>query len=117
MPEFDQKRFEEVVLYIAERTKDDPDFGNTKMAKVLFYSDFEAFRELGESITGAEYQAWDHGPYPPKLQSARNMLKNSGRATVVEAQAEFDTERVLPTGQRPSNLPEYGVDDAQRAKT
>jgi uncharacterized phage-associated protein len=111
----EQKRFEEVVLYIAERTKDDANFGQTKLAKVLFYSDFDAYRELGRAITGAEYHAWEHGPYPPKLRSAKNLLRSSGRATIDDAVDEFDTERVVATGREPSNLTALGVNEAERA--
>lgn len=75
---FDRRKFEELVLYIAERTADDPEFGRIKLAKTLFYADFEAYRLHGESITGAPYQAWEYGPYPPALESAINRLKNEG---------------------------------------
>jgi hypothetical protein len=99
---FDRRKFEELVLYIAERTADDPAFGRTKLAKALFYADFEAFRLYGESITGAPYQAWQYGPYPPALESAINRLKNERRIDVLPAPEEFDPDRIVP---RPGGLP------------
>jgi hypothetical protein len=96
MPSHNAKRFEELVLYIAERTQSDPDFGRTKLAKVLFYSDFDAHRTLGEAITGAQYQNWEHGPYPPRLESAQRLLSNAGRATIEDGGSDFDPKRIRP---------------------
>lgn len=58
----DDRVFKDLILYISARLEDDPAFGETKLNKALFFSDFEAFRLLGEPITGAEYQRNHHGP-------------------------------------------------------
>jgi antitoxin SocA-like protein len=62
-------RFKDAVLYIAEQLVDDPTFGSTKLNKILYFSDTDAYRELGEPITGALYQRNLYGPtaveYPP----------------------------------------------------
>jgi len=108
LPKFNAKRFDELVLYVAERTEDDENFGTTKLAKVLFYSDLEAYRELGAPITGAEYQKWEHGPYPPKLKSAKAMLKSAGRATPTKGSA-FKADRLIPTRTRPADLEAVGI--------
>jgi len=50
---FDQRRLEELILYIATRTADDESFGRTKLAKVFFYADFVAFGDEGAPLTGA----------------------------------------------------------------
>lgn len=65
MPEkfrIDDRTFKDLILYVSARLQDDPAFGETKLNKALFFSDFEAFRLLGEPITGAEYQRNHHGP-------------------------------------------------------
>lgn len=71
--QFNEDKFKELVLYIAEHTADQFDFGATKMAKVLWKSDFAANALLGEPITGATYQKIDYGPgakeYKPILDS------------------------------------------------
>lgn len=59
---FNEEKFTEMVLYIAETTMDDPDFGAIKMAKALWKADFVSFAKLGSSISGAEYQKLDNGP-------------------------------------------------------
>ena len=60
--ELHRRRFKELVLYASERAADHPRFGSTKLNKILFFSDFEAYLRLGRSITGAEYQKLKRGP-------------------------------------------------------
>lgn len=60
--EYQRDKFIELLLYIAERSETDPRFGETKLNKLLFYSDFVAYRELGRPITGARYQKLQWGP-------------------------------------------------------
>ena len=75
---FDMARFREAVAYIAWRMRDDPNFGRLKMAKTLFYVDFDAFAESGEAVTGAEYRHWPFGPFPPALYHVERELVASG---------------------------------------
>jgi len=114
LPKFSAKRFDELVLYIAERTKDDESFGSTKLAKVLFFSDFEAFRELGSPITGAEYQKWDYGPYPPQLRAAKRGLEHARRARLIRG-GSYKTDRLIPTRTRPADLEAVGITREQTA--
>jgi hypothetical protein len=55
MAAFDRERFEGLILYIAHRRRDDVRFGRTKLAKVLFFSDFSVYQDQGEPLTGATY--------------------------------------------------------------
>lgn len=48
-------KLEELMLYIAQQSKDDPDFDDDKMKAILFLSDFRAYAELGQSITDSTY--------------------------------------------------------------
>jgi len=60
--EFNALKFKELVLYLAERSGADPGFASTKLNKLLFFCDFEAYRLLGHPITGATYQKLKWGP-------------------------------------------------------
>lgn len=55
-------KLRELILYIAMRYQDDDRFGVTRLTKVLFWADFEHFRETGESITGSNYIKMPRGP-------------------------------------------------------
>ncbi len=78
--EYDEDRFAELVLYIAWKASDDPDFGRVKRAKTLFYCDLAAYAEEGQSLTGATYEHWPHGPFPPVLYSVEKRLVAKGLA-------------------------------------
>ncbi len=75
---YNRKKFRELILYIADRCEDHNFFGATKLNKILFYSDFEALRQLGSPITGAEYQALGEGPCPVKLLPVQQELETRG---------------------------------------
>jgi len=81
--------FKDVVLYISEQLADDPTFGSTKLNKILYFADMDAYRLLGEPITGAVYQRNHHGPtaveYLPMLdEMQREELVTVSSAKVVD---------------------------------
>ena len=78
VPTFDGEKFRRLLLYIAYKTMDDTTFGAVKLNKVLYYSDFEAYRRLGNPITGATYQKLAEGPAPRELLQERNTLVREG---------------------------------------
>jgi hypothetical protein len=69
-----KRKLKELILYVAFRSSDDPRFGAVKLNKILFFADFEAYRRLGESITGATYQHLDEGPAPRAFVPMRDEL-------------------------------------------
>jgi hypothetical protein len=77
---FDPKKFAELILYVAEKSKHDKRFGAVKLNKILFYADFAAYRTLGQAITGAEYQHIPEGPAPKALLPIRNEMIREGIA-------------------------------------
>ncbi len=80
MREFDAAKFRELFLYIAESCAEDPRFGAVKLNKILYYADFEAYRRLGEPITGDTYRKLSEGPAPGWLLQQRSILLDSGAA-------------------------------------
>lgn len=53
-----------LIVYFVAKTKY---CGKTKLFKLLFFADFKAFKELGQSMTGLSYYTWDNGPAPVTL--------------------------------------------------
>ena len=92
MQKFDRNKFEELILLIALECEDHSFFGATKLNKILFFCDFTAFAELGNSITGAEYVALEHGPVPRLLVQVRNEMLKSG---VIAVQPRGNQERIV----------------------
>ena len=79
---FDETKFRELLLYVADRCEHDPNCGATKLNKILFLADFEAYAELGMPITGAEYSAIQFGPAPKTLPAIRDDMERKGELAV-----------------------------------
>ena len=81
-PDFDERKFREAVVYIAEQSERDEHFGATKLNKILYYADFAAYRTLGCPITGATYRRLAQGPAPVQMVDQRRTLIDAGDVTV-----------------------------------
>jgi hypothetical protein len=105
MTEFDRKRFEALVLYVAHRRRDDERFGRTKMAKVLFFSDFSVYQDQGEPLTGATYVRMPFGPFPEALDEAEKALEERGLVVLAHhGENEYEEKRIIPTKGPPPDL-------------
>ena len=82
--EFNENKFRELLLYIADKSKDDPKFGATKLNKLMYYSDFGFYMEHGRPITGATYYHFPAGPVPGELKAMKPQLKGDEDARWVQ---------------------------------
>ena len=105
---FDSAKFRELVLYIAENSEDDPKFGVVKLNKILYYSDFESYRRLGQPITGATYRKYSEGPAPSEMLEQRRVMVDSARITV-ETRPHFSgaQQRIVPLSESDTGLFSY----------
>jgi hypothetical protein len=76
----DQK-FRELILYVAQESESDGKCGATKLNKILFYADFEAYRKLGRSISGQKYQKLERGPAPKGGVPVISRMEKEGLCT------------------------------------
>jgi hypothetical protein len=72
-----ETKFRELMLFIARRSEGDPLFGAIKLNKLMFYSDFLAYLQLGKPITGQEYFALENGPAPRYMVRMRDQMVRS----------------------------------------
>jgi hypothetical protein len=100
-PAFDPKRFEDLVLYIAHQTAKDEEFGRTKLAKVLFFSDFAVYRDQGQSLSGATYKRMPFGPFPRELENAEASLQLQGRVQLDYVTGEYEEKKIRPLAPKP----------------
>ena len=98
--EMDEAKFRELILYIADKCSDDPDFGATKLNKILFYSDFMMYGKSGKPITGATYFKLPKGPAPKKLVPIRKQMETE-QLLAVQIKERFGKEqhRAIPLRQ------------------
>ncbi len=94
---YNERKFTELTLLVAERLRSDLSGGATKLNKVLFFAEFIHVRRTGRPISGAEFQKLEHGPAPRRLKPIRELLVSSGDAEIVrELYLGYTMARLLP---------------------
>src|SRR5271154_6258781 len=79
-----------ILSLIAFFTKNTKNCGKTKLAKLLFFVDWEHLKKTGKTITGLTYNAFQFGPFPKDLY---NDLKDKN--TYIGSQVSFvDDEKI-----------------------
>lgn len=92
-----RERLRELILYIAERSKDDDDFGATKLNKLLFYADFISFAKYGRPLTNTQYRKRPYGPVPTSIESLRDEMEAANDVAVIhKGLAPYVQQRVFP---------------------
>ena len=109
------KKLKELVLYLASESADDESFGSTKLNKLLFLIDFQAYALWGSSISGAKYVRRKFGPVPFELPIVRSELESEGKLKV-ESRQRFGKpqKRVLALGN--PDLSVFSKDEIELAK-
>ena len=81
---YDEAKFTELLVYVADRLRGDRAGGATKLNKVLFFAEFTHLRRHHAVISGCEFQKLAHGPAPRQLLPVRRRLLAAGEAELVE---------------------------------
>ncbi len=91
----EREKLFEAIKYFAAHTKY---CGLVKVFKLLFFLDFDHFRQTGRSVTGLQYEAWQMGPVPAELYSELNGKPNSDLSAhiQVEGSTQIETEFDAP---------------------
>ena len=99
------RRLQELILYVAERSEGDRRFGKTKLNKILFYVDFVAHRDLGQSITGQEYRKLPFGPVASGVEPALTRLEEAGDLVIrPERHSGYPQQRPLAVRRADPNV-------------
>jgi Protein of unknown function (DUF4065) len=109
--EFNRGKFKELVVYLcasAERVEDEG-FGMVKLNKLLYRSDFEAYRLLGHSITGETYEKQEFGPVARDLPIVLDDLAAAGRLRWQSIPRGPHTRKVPTVTEEPSSTADTTV--------
>ncbi len=111
-----EAKLKELMLYVADQSFDDPDFGATKLNKILAACDFETYVVLGTAVTGVPYQKLTHGPAPRRLLPLQQELIGAGDAMLLPRQVATYTQRRLVALRDPDlkvfDAPEMSIIDS-----
>jgi uncharacterized phage-associated protein len=87
------RKLVELITYIATQFEGKPRFGLTKLAKILYFSDFRSYYQLGAPITGTAYRRFPYGPLPTEMYMA---IRTSPHLAIAnEASGDMAQQRVL----------------------
>lgn len=109
---YNEEKFVEMVLHVADRLQGDRAGGATKLNKILFFAEFTHLRRHHQVISGCEFQKLTHGPAPRQLLPVRDWLIASGEARLVKE--DFlgrPQHRLVPT--RKANLDVFTKDELE----
>jgi Protein of unknown function (DUF4065) len=98
-----EKRLTELILYVNKKLSNDDYFGEVKLNKVLFFSDFTAFGRLGRTITGVDYQHLDEGPAARPMYPIQKRMKAAG-ILVIEPRSLYGYTQDRPISLRDPDL-------------
>lgn len=105
-----EKRLTELILYISKKMSNDEFFGQIKLNKVLFFSDFTAFGRLGHTITGAEYQHLDEGPAARAMLPIQTRMQ-AANILVIEPRSIYAYSQNRPVSLRDPDLSDFSGED------
>ncbi len=72
---FSPEKMKNAILFFVQNARN---LGKTKLAKLLFFADFQHYAEHGRSITGEGYMKRDYGPLASQLQPVLQQMKEEG---------------------------------------
>ena len=110
-PPYDEEKLAELIVHVADRTRDDPGAGATTLNKLLYFADFAAMRELGRPITSAEYQKLPRGPAPRRLRPIRAQLIDAGAVELRFVRDALGYERHRLVALRSARLELFTADE------
>ena len=102
-PTFDLQldKLTEAVVYLVSGSQNDPNFGETKLVKLLYYADCAAYLQTGEPITGATYLRYPHGPYPQAWAARKNAMTLAGDVDIFSEELGADAHKHRWIANRP----------------
>lgn len=71
-----REKLVQVVVFFASNVRK---LGKTKLYKLIYFLDFQHYRDTGRSVTGLDYSAWPMGPVPVVLHEELNAPKGDWR--------------------------------------
>ncbi|MDE2172759.1 MAG: SocA family protein [Patescibacteria group bacterium] len=98
----DQKKYENVVLYLCDRLGGEVR-GKKKLAKLLYFADFDFYEKNEKSITGDTYKALPMGPFPISLENVSSAMTEKREIQIdrVPVQEGYNATEVYKTLKKP----------------
>ncbi len=81
MSKISEKKYQEIILYLAEKLGGEIK-GKKKLAKLLYFVDFDFFEKFQKSLTGDVYKALPMGPFPVTMEKVLADMANKKKIVI-----------------------------------
>ncbi|MFH1973865.1 MAG: Panacea domain-containing protein [Patescibacteria group bacterium] len=85
-----KEKYQEAILYLCRKLGGEIR-GKKKLAKLLYFADFDFYEKFGQPITGDVYTAKQMGPFPTALEETTRAMQTNGCLTI-ESIEEFGAD-------------------------
>lgn len=108
MPKINEKKYQEVILYLASKLGGEIK-GKKKLAKLLYFVDFdffESFQGKQKSITGDAYRALPMGPFPVSLEKILTNMANK-KKIIIKSEKErinYNPTEIYRANEKPEEI-------------
>jgi len=89
MPKISEKKYKDIILYLADQLGGEIK-GKKKLAKLLYFVDFDYFEKFQKSLTGDVYKALPMGPFPVSMEKVLTDLVTEKKITVIREKMRDD---------------------------
>lgn len=88
-----RKKYQQIILYFCRKLGGEIR-GKKKLAKLLYFADFDFFEKNQNPITGDIYKAFPMGPFPASLEDITSTMK---KRKMLEVEVANEREGYIPT--------------------
>lgn len=106
-------KLKDALMYILHSFGDVEELGMTKVSKLLYFSDFNYYKENFEPITGEEYIREEHGPLATEVYNAVEALQSEGRISAEKEPIDDDIEKWVFEVEGDLEFPTLGEDEKE----
>lgn len=105
MSKINEKKYQEIILYLAEKLGGQIK-GKKKLAKLLYFVDFDFFEKYQKSLTGDVYKALPMGPFPIAMEKVLADMVNKKMITIKSEQekAGYNPTEIYKTGAKSKDV-------------
>lgn len=97
IPQRKLEKFQQVLLYVLEKTAGKPNVGMTVLYKLLYFIDFDYYEKYEEQLMGLTYIRNHHGSTPREFVKVVEEMKHSGELEEVRSTYfTHDQKKFLP---------------------
>ncbi len=112
-----KRRLKDLILYIADKYKDKPNFWKTMLNKLLYFSDFNYYEWTWSLITGSNYKKLPYWPVPENITEILDeMVRDWEIAIKEERMHNYNGQRIIVLKDNVSNLDLFKNTDKENKK-